>query len=111
MLAAGDGNTTVIRPCSRQEPTPTPQPEGETVLMTAARTASADAVAHLLIRGAAVNAKETWRGQSALMWAVAERHPDVVRVLLDAGADISARSAKGFTPRFCSRCAPVTSIS
>src|SRR4029077_16143939 len=32
------------------------------------------------------------RGQTALMWAVAQRHPDVVKVLLAHGADVQARS-------------------
>jgi ankyrin repeat protein len=45
-----------------------------------------------------VNAKETWRGQTALMWAVAENHPVVVRLLIDAGADVRARSTRGFSP-------------
>ena len=32
------------------------------------------------------------RGQTALMWAVAQKHPDVVKVLLAHGADVQARS-------------------
>ena len=32
------------------------------------------------------------RGQTALMWAVAQKHPDVVKVLLAHGADVHARS-------------------
>ena len=31
------------------------------------------------------------------MWAVAETHPDAVRVLLEAGASVGARSLTGFT--------------
>ena len=31
----------------------------------------------LLDHGAQVNAKETWGGTTALMWAVSERHPEV----------------------------------
>jgi ankyrin repeat protein len=38
-----------------------------------------------------VNARAA-RGQTALMWAVAERHPNVVKVLLAHGADVHARS-------------------
>ena len=48
--------------------------EGETPLMTAARTGSVDAVKMLLTFGATVNARETYRGQTALMYAVAENH-------------------------------------
>jgi ankyrin repeat protein len=48
---------------------------GETVLMTCARSGNAKAVNALLVRGAKVNAKETGHEQTALMWAVAQSHP------------------------------------
>jgi len=36
------------------------------------------------------------------MWAVAERHADVARLLLDRGADVRARTSGAFTPLlFC----------
>ena len=54
------------------------QAEGQTALMTAAQAGSADAVKALLDHGAEVNSKESWRGQTALMWATAENHPAVV---------------------------------
>jgi ankyrin repeat protein len=65
---------------------------GETVLMTCARTGDAKAVKALLMHGALVNAKESAHDQTALMWAVAQSHPDVVRLLVETGADIRARS-------------------
>ena len=65
---------------------------GETVLMNCGRTGNAAAVKALIAAGAKVNAKEPEHDQTALMWAAAEKHPDVVRVLLDAGADFRARS-------------------
>ena len=65
---------------------------GETALMTAARTGSVGAVTTLLAYGADANALETSEGQTALMWAVSQRHPEVVRVLIEAGADVHARS-------------------
>ena len=43
--------------------------------MAAARAGSVAAVESLLRRGADANATERTRGQSALMWAVANRHP------------------------------------
>src|SRR5262249_50343771 len=46
----------------------------------------------LLDRGASINAKESVRGQTALMWAVLENHPDVVKLLLARGADINAQT-------------------
>jgi ankyrin repeat protein len=60
--------------------------------MTASRTGNADVVEQLLRRGAAPNANAT-RGQTALMWAAAQRHPSVVKVLLAHGADVHARSS------------------
>lgn len=35
-----------------------------------------------------VNAREDWYGQTALMWAAAEGHEDVVRLLIEAGAAV-----------------------
>ena len=37
----------------------------------------------LIEYGAAVNAKEPTQNQTALMWAAAERHSDVVQALID----------------------------
>jgi ankyrin repeat protein len=68
------------------------------VIMTAARTGNVETVKSLLAHGADVNAKEDPRGQTALMWAVAEKHPEVARMLIDHGADVHARSMGGFTP-------------
>ena len=65
---------------------------GETVLMTCSRSGTAEAVKALLVKGARVNAKETAHDQTALMWAAAQRHSDVVRLLTEAGADLRARS-------------------
>ena len=62
-------------------------PEGETPLMAAARAGSLPAVRALLTRGADVNAAERFQQTSALMWAAAEGHGDVVDVLLEAGAN------------------------
>jgi ankyrin repeat protein len=74
-------------------------PDGETVLMTAARTGTVDAVKVLLARGANVDAREPSKGQTALMWAAAENNATVIKVLAEAGADIRAQSNTGrFTP-------------
>ena len=66
--------------------------EGETALMTAARTGKLDAVEVLLAHGADVRQKEKGRGQTALMWAAAEGHTAVVKRLIEAGADPRIRS-------------------
>jgi ankyrin repeat protein len=87
-------------------------PEGETVLMTAARTGALPVVRLLLARGADVNVQEKWKGQSALMWAVAQQHGEVAGALVAAGADVKARSKGGFTPLlFALRAGDRTSVS
>ena len=65
---------------------------GETVLMTCARAGDARGVKALLIKGARVNVKETAHDQTALMWAAAQRHPDVAALLIESGAEVHARS-------------------
>ena len=62
---------------------------GETVLMTCASTGNAEAVKLLLSRGADVNARESKKEQTALMWAVAGKHPELVRALIDRINDIA----------------------
>lgn len=65
---------------------------GETALMLAARAGSVPAVKALLGRGARVDAREGTRGQTALMWAIVNRHSEVTRLLIEAGADVNLRS-------------------
>jgi ankyrin repeat protein len=62
-------------------------PEGETPLMAASRSGSVPAVRLLLARGVEVNTVESFQKTTALMWAAAEGHLDVVDVLIEAGAD------------------------
>jgi ankyrin repeat protein len=75
---------------------------GATPLIDCARFGGDEAVQALLKAGADVNARDSRRGQNALMWAAAERHPAVVRLLLAAKADVHTRSrrlqADGFKP-------------
>jgi uncharacterized protein len=65
---------------------------GETVLMTCARAGNAVAVRALLARGALVSTSESAHNQTALMWAAAQSHPQVVQALIEHGADVRARS-------------------
>ena len=65
---------------------------GETPLMTAARSGNPETVKQLLNYGADVNGIENERGQTALMWAVAQQHTDVVQLLIDHAANLHARS-------------------
>jgi ankyrin repeat protein len=68
-------------------------PLGETALHLCARTGKPDAVRLLLANGALVDPIENWRGQTPLMWAAAEGHGDAMKVLIEAGADVNARSS------------------
>ncbi len=82
----------------------TPIATGETPLMTCSKTGNVDAVKLLIEYGASVNAKEPGQGQTALMWAAAERHPAVVKALIDAHADLNSRTKQGFAAiHFASR--------
>jgi uncharacterized protein len=68
-------------------------PLGETALHVCARTGKPDAVRLLLANGALVDPIENWRGQTPLMWAAAEGNGDAMKVLIEAGADVNARSS------------------
>jgi ankyrin repeat protein len=70
---------------------------GETPLMECGRTGNVETVKLLLSTKADPNAKETQQGQTALMRAIAGKHADVARTLIDHGADVRARSKSGFT--------------
>jgi ankyrin repeat protein len=66
--------------------------DGETPLMVLARSDNVTAARRLIEAGADVNAQEAWRGQTALIWAAAQRQPAMVKLLLEHGADPNARS-------------------
>jgi ankyrin repeat protein len=55
-------------------------------------------VRQLVVHGADVNAAEPRGGQTALMWAAAEGHSEVVAGLIEIGAKVDAASKTGFTP-------------
>ena len=76
----------------------TASPGGDTPLMVAARTGRVDVLRLLLDAGAAVAPTETWKGQTAVMWAAAEGHAAAVQTLVAAGADVEARSNGRLTP-------------
>ena len=58
--------------------------------MAAARTGNPKAVRLLLERGAVVDAREERLGETALMWAVAEDHPEAAKLLIAHGANVNA---------------------
>lgn len=107
-----NGNAPFVRSLLKSGAKPnTPIATGETPLMICAKSGSADAVRILVEYGATVNAKEPAQGQTALMWAAAERHPDVVQAFIDSHADLTANSKQGFTAiHFAARVGDLESV-
>jgi ankyrin repeat protein len=66
--------------------------DGETPLMLAARTGVVKVAEVLLKHGANINARERFRDQTALMWAAAENHPEMVAFLVSKGAAVNVRA-------------------
>jgi ankyrin repeat protein len=98
-LACTNGNGTTVELLLKAGADPnTAIPGGEAPLMTAARVGALGPVKALLSSGASVHSKDARRGQTALMWAAAEGHAEVVEELIKAGADFRLRLASGFTP-------------
>ena len=92
-LAANNGSPAVVEALLASGADPNrPLPSGETPLMTASRTGSAAAVRALLAGRADPHAREHAHEQTALMWAAAQGHPEVVRFLLASGARVEDRS-------------------
>jgi ankyrin repeat protein len=93
--AAIVGNTAVIgRLLSAGAPPDAANADGQTPLMLIARTSNVEAAQLLLRSGANVNTVEQWHGQTALMWAAAERQPAMVKLLLQHGARPDVRSLR-----------------
>jgi ankyrin repeat protein len=66
--------------------------DGETPLMLVARTGVVKVAELLVEHGADVNPAEHFRTQTALMWAAAESHPDMVAFLISKGAKVNVRA-------------------
>ena len=92
-LAAVNGSATMVERLLEAGANPNVSLKmGETPLMAAARAGNVRTVEQLLAHGADIGAREHERGQTALMWAVAQQHADVARVLIRSGADLDART-------------------
>ena len=92
-LAAEVANTEILKVLIEAGIDPdSANPEGMTALLAVSRTGNVEAAQVLLKAGAKVDAKEKWGGQTALMWASARRHPEMMELLISKGADINARS-------------------
>ena len=91
--AAVVGNVQVIRKLlAAGADVEAPNGDGQSVLMIIARTSNVEAAKLLIGKRANVNAVEQWRGQTPLMWAVAEAQPAMVKLLVEHGAKVNARS-------------------
>jgi ankyrin repeat protein len=84
LMAGGDPNTGLL--------------SGETPLMVAAERGKFDAVKILLNYDADPNAQEHHAGQTALMWAIAEKHGEVADLLVEYEADVGLSTKSGFSP-------------
>jgi len=101
-LACTNGNGAIIELLLKAGADPNaPLPGGETPLMTAARTGALPAVKALLSHGASVDAKDDRRGQTALIWAAAEGHAEVVQSLIE-GERIFEHACSPASRRCCS---------
>ncbi len=67
-------------------------PLGETALHTCARSGDVAAAKVLVARGAPLEAGESWRGQTPLMWAAGQGHAAMISMLIEAGANPNTRS-------------------
>jgi len=93
-LAADSGNTEMIALLLKAGADPqSPNADGETALHLVARAGNVEAAKLLLKAGAKVDPRESFGGQTPLMWAVARRHPDMVELLASKGANVNARGA------------------
>jgi ankyrin repeat protein len=91
-LAAVTGDGAIIRLLLKAGANPdSPNSEGQTALMAVARTGNVEAAELLVKAGAHVNAREKWGNQTALMWAAAQRQPQMVRFLVRHRAEVDAR--------------------
>jgi ankyrin repeat protein len=93
-LAADNANTEMIALLLKAGADPaSPNADGETALHLVARAGNVAAAKLLIKAGAKPDARENFGGQTPLMWAVARRHPEMVRFLADKGANVNTRGA------------------
>jgi ankyrin len=100
-LAAANGSAAMLKVLLDAGADPNAvDPAGETPLMAASRVGNLDAVRVVLDRAVNVDATDAQFQETALMVAVRENHPQVVKLLLELGANVNARTRVGITPPF-----------
>jgi ankyrin repeat protein len=98
LLACTNGNVALVERLLAAGANPNmATASGHRPLMEGSRTGRTAVVRALIAAGADVNAADPFHGQTALMWAAAHRHPPLVRLLLEHGADVRGRSKVGFS--------------
>ena len=111
MLAARNGSAAMVEKLLRANAGPNvARSTGETALLLAARTGRPEVVRSLLAGGASADIKMGAFEQTPLMWAAAEGHAPIVRLLLEVGADKEARTPfteKKGRPRYKSQEGPL----
>src|SRR5262249_44424781 len=100
-LAALNGNAGIIEVLIKAGADPNAAlPDGETVLMTAARTGKADGVKALIAHGANGNVRGKRQEETALMFRAGENNAAAVKVLVEAGADMNVHSKVWMFPEY-----------
>jgi ankyrin repeat protein len=90
--AASNGNAEIIEKLLKAGADPNlGGPDGMTALMLVARNTNVKAAKLLLDHHADPNAAEQQKKQTALMWAAAQKQPEMVKLLIRYGADVNAR--------------------
>ncbi len=102
ILAAWRGNIAVVKELVAAGANVDARSEGGDTALTVAAAAEqghVSVVKALLAAGAGLEfssiSTDSWKGMTALLWAVCKGHHNVVQLLLAAGADASAQTSKG----------------
>jgi ankyrin repeat protein len=100
-LACDNGNVEMMRVLLDAGADPNAQyPQGEPLLWGAIHSGVFEAAKLMIDRGANFNYIDSQSQQTTLMYAVRENEPKVVKLLIDLGANVNAKTRTGNTPGF-----------